>query len=189
LTTNYQGIYSASINGSTTIEISEDTGLVLLGSTVSTLNIGAYAYLPGQDPFRGASCAASAEASIPWLTRNDCFNNTVHFIPRAGGKASITNGPIDGVTLECYPGITGTSFSADASSGPATSYISFQREDGYNLVYTGTPISVESGKPQVYTIDLGFVGQIKAFLQNFSISINPPDVAKVQYSFVFAGII
>lgn len=193
LTTSLRGIFSASIDGSTTVEIAED-GTVLLGQTVSNLNIGAYAFAPGQDRFLGASCPVSAQANIPWVTREDCDTGQVFFIPKAGGKASITNrsaSGIDGtrISLECNPGIVSTSFDANASSGPASPFFLADREDGYNLKYSGNPISIETGKPQLYTIDLGFVGSIQAFLQSFSLTVNPPDVARVQYSFVFSGVV
>lgn len=193
LNTSLQGVFSASLNGQTTIEIAED-GTVLLGQSVNNLNISAYAYQPGQDRFLGASCPFSAQASIPWLTKEDCQTGNVYFIPRAGGSASVTNRVSSGVDpslidLSCRPGIVNKSFDANASSGPASPYLFSDREDGYNLVYNGNPIPVETGKPQKYNISLGFVGTIEAYLQSFSLSIDPPEVARVQYSFVFSGIV
>jgi hypothetical protein len=194
LTASYQGIFSAAIDGSTAIEVSEDDGTVLLGQTVSTLSIGAYAYIPGEDRYLGATCPMQASAQVPWVTKYDCANDVVYFIPKAGGKASIVNGGGSGVdssiiSLECSPGIINTNLQADATSGPATPYIMAEREDGYNLVYTGNPIPIESAKPQLYEIELGFVGTIRGFLQNFSLSVSPPAPAKVQYSFVFSGVV
>lgn len=193
LSSSLQGIFAASIDGSTTVEIAED-GTVLLGQTVSNLNISAYAFLPGNDRFLGASCPVQAQASIPWVTREDCNTGIVHFIPRAGAKASITNRVSSGINpaivdLECNPGIVSKSFDANASSGPASPFFFSDREDGYNLVYSGNPIAVQSGRPQRYTISLGFVGTINAFLQSFSLSVNPPQPATVQYSFVFSGVV
>jgi len=193
LSTSFNGIFSATIDGSTTIEIAED-GTVLLGQTISNLNIGAYAFLPGQDKFLGASCPVQAQASSPWITREDCLAKKVFFIPSSGGKASVTNRISSGIStavldLSCNPGIVSKSFDASAASGPASPFFFSDREDGFNLVYGGNPIAVESGKPQKYSISLGFVGTIEAFLQNFSLTINPPDVAKVQYSFVFSGVV
>ncbi len=194
LTSNLQGVFSASIDGSTTVEISEDDGVVLLGQSVSTLNIGAYAFLPGQDPFIGATCQFTAQASIPWLTKYDCFSGNTYFIPKSGAKASLSNRVNSGISpaiisLSCNPGITNITFQADASSGPASPFFLAEREDGFNLVYTGNPISVNTGAPQVYDINLGFVGTIRGFLQSFSLSVNPPEVAKVQYSFAFSGVL
>jgi len=193
LTSSVQGVFSASINGSTNIEVAED-GTVLLGSTVSNLVIGAYAFSPGQDRLLGASCPFNATATIPWVTKVDCLTGTTHFIPRAGGNASTTNFDASGVSssiisLDCSPGVLSKSFDANAGSGPASPYFLSEREDGYNLVYNGSPISVESAKPQMYTISLGFVGNIEAFLQSFSLTINPPEPARVNYSFVFSGVV
>jgi len=188
-----QGVFSATLNGSTTVEVAED-GTVLLGQTTNNLSIGAYAFLPGQNRFLGASCPFSAQASIPWVTREDCSTGEVFYIPRAGGSASVTNRAASGVSsniinLTCTPGIISQSFDANAASGPASPFLFSDREDGYNLVYTGNPINIESGKPQKYTIGLGFIGTIEAFLQSFSLTINPPEVARVEYSFVFSGVV
>lgn len=190
MSSNYQGIYSASINGSTTVEIADD-GLVLLGATVSNLNISAYAFLPGSDPFLGATCNAQAQAQIPWITKEDCDGNTF-FIPRSGGKASITpdaglNSSI--IELECSPGIISQDIQADASGGPSSRVVVTNREDGFGLKYTGNPISINSARPMGYVINLGFANSITAYLQSFSLTVSPPDVARVQYSFVFAGVV
>lgn len=186
LSINYSGIISASIGGSTTIEISE-SGLVLLGQTVNTLSISAYPFSPGGDWYLGTTCASSCEAQLQWVQKYDCANNEIHFIPKTGGKASITGGPINGVSLTCDPNIVTETFSASASSGPATPYITNERRDGYNLVYTGGPIPIQSGSPRSYSINLGTGGTITAYLQSFSLSVSPPAPATVNYSFVFAG--
>lgn len=193
LTTSIQGIFSASINGSTSVEVAED-GTVLLGSTISNLSIGAYAFPPGGDKLLGATCPFSASATVPWVTKRDCESGTTYFIPRGGGSASTTNLDASGISrsiidLDCNPGIVNRTLDANSSSGPATPYLFSDREDGFNLVYTGNPLAVESGKPQMYSIDLGFVGTINAFLQSFSLTVNPPDVARVNYSFVFSGVV
>jgi len=190
LSISYSGIFSAAINGSTAVEVAED-GLVLLGTRTNSLSIGAYAYRPGQDRYLGASCPFSAQANIPWITKEDCATGTVYYIPKSGAKASLTNRAESGInstiiSMQCSPGIVDTSFDANASSGPASSYIFSNREDGYNLVYNGNPIPVQTARPMGYEISLGFVGTITAFLQSFSLTVTPPDVARVQYSFVFS---
>jgi len=193
LSSSIRGIFSAAINGNSVVEVSEN-GTVLLGQTVNSLTIGAYAFLPGQNKYLNATCPVQAQASIPWITKEDCSTGKIHFIPRAGGSASITNRSASGISssiidLHCNPGIVSKSFSASSTSGPASPYLFSDREDGYNLVYNGTPIAVETGSPQKYTISLGFVGTIEAFLQSFSLTVNPPKAATVQYSFSFAGTI
>ena len=186
LSINYSGIISANIGGSTTVEIASD-GLVLLGQTVNTLSISAYPFSPGGDWFLGATCASTASAQLQWVQKYDCANNEIHFIPKSGGKASITGGPINGVSLTCDPNIVTETFSASASSGPATPYITNERRDGYNLKYNGGPIPIQSGSPRAYNISLGIGGTIRAYLQSFSLSVSPPSPATVNYSFVFAG--
>lgn len=194
LSSSIPGIFSASIDGGTTVEISETDGTVLLGQTVSTLNISAYAFQPGQDPYLGATCPVSAQASIPWVTKYDCEADQVYFIPKLGGKASIVNRQSSNISssvidLQCNPGVVSTSFQADASGGPASPFLLSDREDGYNLVYGGAPIAISSGVPQLYEISLGFAGIIRGFLQTFSFQVSPPEPAKVQYSFVFSGVV
>lgn len=184
LNVNYSGIISANINGSTTVELSED-GLVLLGSTINNLSISAYPFAPGGDWYLGATCPSTAETQIQWVQKYDCFNNEVYFIPKSGGKSSITGDGINGVTLTCDPNITSESFSASASSGPATHYITNERRDGFNLRYSGEPIAINSAYPRSYYISLGDVGGIRGYLQSFNISVNPPSPATVNYSFVF----
>jgi hypothetical protein len=186
LETNYSGIVSASVNGGTNVEVAED-GLVLLGPTVNTLSITAYPFLPGGDWFLGATCPSSAQAQIDWIQKYDCSEQITHFIPKSGSKASISGGPIDGVYLECDPGVITSSFDASASSGPTTSYLSLQRRDGFNLVFTGRPIPIQSASPRPYTITLGPGGSITAYLQSFSLTITPPSPATVSYSFVFTN--
>ena len=186
LSTNYSGIISASVNGGTNVEVAED-GLVLIGPTVNTLSISAYPFLPGGDWFLGARCPSSAQASIEWIQKYDCEEKETHFIAKSGGKASISGGPIDGVDLQCDPNIITNSFDASASSGPTTSYLSVQRRDGFNLIFTGRPIPIQSASPRPYTINIGPVGSIRAYLQSFSLSITPPGPATVSYSFVFTN--
>jgi len=182
---NYQGITSAALNGSTEVSVATD-GTVLLGQSLSTLSISAWAFAPGGDRLLGASCNASASAEIKWMQKYDCSTDTVYFIPMSGGKASVTNGPINGVSLECDPGITSKSFNASVNSGPVTPYITATRSDGYNLIYTGAPIPIRSGDSTPYSINLGPFSVI-AYLQSFSLTVSPPAPATVSYSFVIPG--
>lgn len=191
LSMNYSGIISASLNGGTKVSVASD-GTVLLGQTLNTLSISAWAYTPSptgvSDRFLGASCAASAQATLRWIQKYDCTTDTTYFIPQAGGAVSITNGPINNVTMTCDPNISSKSFSASASSGPTTAYVENVRKDGYNLVYTGTPIAISSGNPSAYNINLGPFS-VRAYLQTFSLTVNPPSSATVSYSFVIPGLV
>jgi hypothetical protein len=185
LSTNYDGIVSASLSGSTEVIISS-LGLVQLGQTLSTLSITAYPFNPGGDRFLGVSCPASASAEIRWIQKYDCQAGITYLIPQSGGKASITGGPISGVYLECDPGIVSKAINASAQGGPVTPYIMDERRDGFNLVYTGGPIAIQSGSPNPYNISLGYVSLV-AYLQSFSLSIQPPSPATVSYNFTVVG--
>lgn len=187
LNINYSGIFSASLNGGTNVTLSSD-GTVLLGATLNTLAITAYAFSPGGNRFLGATCPASASASVQWVQRYDCATNTTHFIPKSGGKASILNGPINNVSLQCDPNISSMAFNASAQSGPTTPYITNTTQNGFNLSYTGTPIQIESGSASPVSIDLGVLS-VEAYLQSFSLTINPPSPATVSYNFVVPGTI
>lgn len=185
LSMNYPGIISASLSGGTEVGIASD-GTVLLGATLNTLSLTAYAFLPGGDRFLGVQCNASAQATIKWVQRYDCNTDTTYFIPQSGGKASIINGPINGVSLSCDPNISSLSFNASAQSGPATPYFTNTMKSGFNLVYTGVPIKIESGSTDPYDINLGPFS-VTAYLQSFNLSVNPPSYATVSYNFVVPG--
>jgi hypothetical protein len=187
LSVNYQGITSATLNGGTDVALASD-GTILIGETTSTLSISAWAFLPGQDPFLGATCPASASASIRWIKKYDCLTETTYMIPQSGGKASIVGGPINGVYLSCDPNIVSKSFTASVQNGPVTPYIDEVRHDGFNLIYSGNPISIQSALPDPYTIQLGTIS-VMAYLQSFSLSVSPPSPATVNYSFVCLGAI
>jgi len=133
---NYTGITSASLNGGTEVTISDD-GTVLIGQTINNLSITAWAYVPDSDRFLGATCNASANAEIRWMTKYDCMNDETYFIPLSGGKASVIGGPINGVYLSCDPNIVSKAFNASVGQGPTTPYTIESRRDGFNLVYTG----------------------------------------------------
>lgn len=186
-TSGYEGIISASLNGSTSIELASD-GTVILGQTTNTLSISAYPFRPGEDRFLGSTCAASASCENRWIQKYDCETNTTYFIPQGGGRASITGGPIRNVSLRCDPGIVSTSFNASAQSGPMSPFIQDQRKDGFNLYYSGTPIPIESASPKSYIIRLGNLS-MTAYLQSFSLTISPPSPATVSYNFVVPGVI
>jgi hypothetical protein len=184
-TGGYSGIISASINGSTTVEVAED-GLVLLGPTINTLSISAYPFSSGGDWFLGASCPSSAQVQIPWVQKYDCYNDIVYFIPKTGAKASITGNSLNGVDLACDPNVVTASFEASATNGPTTVYITNDRRDGFNLRYTGSPIPVESASSLPYNITLG-THSYTCYLQSFNISVAPPQPATCSYSFVFTN--
>lgn len=181
----YTGIISVNMSSSTEVTLTA-TDVVLTGPTTGTISMTAYPYLPGQDRALGASCASSARAEMKWVQKYDCFNNTMHYFPAWGGTASVSGDPISGISLESEV-VTYQSMSADASSGPASPYFYSNQTDGFNLIYTGRPIAINSGRPQSYNILSNILPpQTELYLSSFDITIDPPFRSVVNYNFIFS---
>jgi len=181
----YTGIISVSMSTSTEVTLTA-TNVVLTGPTTGTITMSAYPYIPGQDRLLGVSCPSSARAELKWVQKYDCFNDTMHFFPSWGGAASVSGDSITGVSLEREV-VTYQSMNADASSGPASPYFYSTQTDGFNLIYTGRPIAITSGRPQSYNILSSVLpANTNLYLSSFDISIEPPTKSVVNYNFVFS---
>lgn len=181
----YTGIISVSLSSSTEVNLTS-TNVILTGPTTGTISMSAYPYLPGQDRILGVNCPSSARAECKWVQKYDCFNSKMHFFPAWGGSASVSGDRIKGVSLEREV-VSYKSMSADASSGPAAPYFYSNQTDGFNLVYTGRPISIESGRPQAYNILSDILpGGTEIYLSSFDISVDPPTRSTVNYNFIFS---
>ena len=185
ISTNYSGIVSANLNGSTTVELAED-GTVLIGQTTNTLSITAYPFSPGGDMFLGVRCPSQASVSLDWVSKYDCIDDIVYFIPAVGGKTTMSGDNINGVSLICDPNITNEFMDASASGGPTTPVIISSRKDGYGLRYSGVPISIDTINTTTYYLVIGS-SSFNCYLQSFSINVRPPSPAQVSYSFVFSA--
>lgn len=189
----YPGIISASVNGSTNfiyvlqscIEGQPDT--FLKGPSTGSINISAYGYAAGTpDKYLGVGCPSRAGVDIPLFTKFDCERNLTRFLPRRGGTAYRAGDPIAGITLVnelCgFPVVD-----ANASSGPFSPYFMNTQFQGTGLIWTGPPISIDTTSTAnlAYDITIGPFN-IQAFLNSFSIEINPPTGARVNYSFQYS---
>lgn len=183
VSTNYRGIVSASINGSTQIEVA-DNGLVLLGHTTNSLSLTAHPFPPGGDKFMGVRCPSSVNVSLDWEQKYDCFNKKMYFIPKLGGRGSVVGDRIQGVTVLCDPNIVQESMEANAQGGPTTFAIDSIRKDIYGISYTGGPIPINTLSSSSYTLYIGSYN-IKAYLQSFNIEVRPPSPASASYTFIF----
>ena len=185
----YDGIISASMTAGTDIKLTSDE-IILIGPTLGTINIQAYPYLPNPatnlDRTLGVSCPTKVQAQMNWVRRYDCDDDLYYFIPQRGGTASLEGELPLGVSFEIGPFLGYQSFSASASSGPATVYLDTTHYDGFNLIYTGHPIPFESGRPEPMNILTSRlpVG-VDLYLQSFSMDITPPHNASCSYSFAF----
>ena len=183
-----------SISVSSRSEISKVESAFIVGPTIGTVSISAYA-----DNRVYSGCPAKATISIDWMRRLDCDTilpgggkGGVHFIYKNNGSSSME-------------GIKDTDFDirfehkarefrvidANSSSGPAALYTDDIREEGYGLIYDGEPISFDTSDPDslIFYASTGlFTGLLDFhpfYLQNFSFDASPGQFPKASYSFLF----
>ncbi len=179
------GIISVSISSSTEVNLTS-TEVILTGPTTGTVSMSAYPYLKGEDRLLGVGCKSSARAECKWVQKYDCFNSKMHFFPAWGGSASRSGDAINGVNLEAEV-VTLNSMNVDASSGPTAPYFRDTQINGFNLIYSGRPISVTSGRPQSYSFLADVLPEnTELYLSSFELSIDPPSRSVVNYNFIFA---
>jgi len=193
------GIVSAALTAGTDIIVTPDTEELLKGPTTGSLNIVAYPYLavngePIGDRLLNSRCRGRASVNIDWVRRYDCDTNTLHFIPRKGGR-SYLEGEFDQNVLRLERELVSyTTFQADAAGGPHTPYMLTTHTDGWNLQYFGLPIAFSSAGP----LDLGTILLVEReggsyvlplgtelYLTAFELTIDPPFTSRVTYSFLF----
>jgi hypothetical protein len=187
----YPGIISASINGSTNFiyvlqACMEGTvDKVLRGPSTGNINISAYGYLPGGDKYLNVACPSKAGVSVPLFSKFDCENNFTRFFPRRGGQAYRSGDPITGITLVnelCSFNV----LEASAQSGPYSPYFLETQYQGTGLIWTGPPIAIDTTSTTIPVYELDIAGwTIQAYLNNFTIEVNPPTGARVNYSFQY----
>ena len=182
------GIISVSMSSNTDINMTS-TEVILVGPSTGTISMSAYPFDSGAsraDILLGVTCPSTARAECKWVQKYSCEDSKMYFLPAFGGSASRTGDAITGVSLETEE-VTYTSLNVDASSGPASPYLRGTHIDGFNLIYTGDPISITSGRPRSYS----FLSDVlpddtDLYLSSFEISVTPPNPATVSYNFVFA---
>jgi hypothetical protein len=175
------GIFSANLRVGTSINITE-SGLVLLGPTMGSLAISAYT-ITGKD----LRCPGRAGTSFEWIQKIACDPYfRVYMLP--GGRAkAYEEGDVP--TRMQPSGCDYETFSASATSGPHTPVLRYNHSDGYDLIYSGGPISVgsESGKTPTNVDFLKGIlpNQSDLYLTNFSWEHNPPNIPVVNYTFTY----
>lgn len=170
------GIISANLRVNTQIIITTDR-LVLIGPTTGDLSITAYA------DSGSYNCPGRAGVSYEWIQRYDCLADKMYFVPKGGDRA-YTEGRVSR-DISMIPVTNTTGFSASASSGPTTVYLSSSHSDGYEFSYGGRPIAV-TGR----NTGAGAVGNLvpgDVYLASFTWEQSPPNIPIVSYSFMFAG--
>lgn len=184
------GIISASLRSNANVVRIGDS-LIAYGPTYGDLSVTAYAPL---DLGETLPCASTASVSFEWEQHVDCDTDAgeiiMRFIPR-GREKSFQEGQVTTKIKMTYINKNPyTSFNASASSGPHTPYFMNYHYDGYDFIYTGTPIAVNSTNGTDPTT-VSFLSEVlpkgsMLYLTNFSWTYTPPEVPTVSYSFLFS---
>lgn len=173
------GIVSASLRSNTQIMITSDEK-ILIGATIAELAITGYGK---KETF---TCPGQAGVSYEWVQKYNCLADKTYFVPRGGDKAFKEGGVTIDISMSEVKETESKGFSASASSGPHTVYLSSSHIDGYDFSYTGSPISV-TGRDTSAGIISGLLPNGTAYLTNFRWEQTPPNIPTVSYSFIFAG--
>jgi hypothetical protein len=189
----YPGIVSASINGSSNLVyvlqscIEGVVDNVLKGPSTGSINLSAYGYAPGVlDKYLGVKCASRAGVDMSLFTKFDCERNLTRFMPKRGGMAYRAGDEIEGITIVnevcSYPVME-----ASAAEGPYNPYFINTQYQGTGLIWTGPPIPVNTSSTGsiIYELTIGPFN-IQAYLNNFSIEVNPPTGGRCSYSFQYS---
>jgi len=173
-----RGIISANLRSNTQIMITSDKQ-ILIGATIAELAITGYGE---KETF---TCPGQAGVSYEWIQKYDCSADKIYFVPRGGEKAFKEGAVATSITM-MSAGVTSKGFSASASSGPHTVYLSSSQEVGYDFLYNGSPISVTGRDTSAGSIS-DLLPNGTAYLTNFRWEQTPPNIPTVSYSFIFAG--
>lgn len=183
------GIISVTSQGSTEINLVTAGGssAVTRGPSNGTVSISAYA---GNTKYIG--CPGRAGVTVPWVIRNDCSENIYLF---GGAGRSYISGVVG--EYASFPSIAGVSnpvseyrvVNASSSSGPATLYEDSTQKDGYGLIYTGYPWSIDTTTEEGCTVNLtsyGIGGYGNCKLQSINLQTVPGQVPVVNMSFIYS---
>lgn len=153
----------------------------LPGPSSGSLNITGFA-----DTVPWVGCPSKAGLSLSYIRKYDCDNDVLYFIPSGQGQ-SFVSGDIERYAKVKYPLSSCMSMSASSTSGPASIYMLTEQTNGYGLVYTGSPISINT-TPGMEPISLpGLPGPTGPFyLQSFNLEAQPGQIPTASYSFVFS---
>ncbi|MBV5347932.1 hypothetical protein JZU46_06940 [bacterium] len=183
-----KGIISVTSQGSTEVNLFSANGnnAITVSPSSGSVSITAYA---GLEKYKG--CPGRAGVSIPWIVRNNCDKLVYLF---GGAGKSYISGAVG--AYASFPGINGISnpvasynvISASASSGPAALYEDSIQYDGYGLIYSGLPWTINTSTEAGCMVNLtsygiGSYGDCR--LQNINIQCVPGQIPVVNMSFIY----
>jgi hypothetical protein len=183
------GIISATLRTNKAISIVAtdcNPQIAITGAARGDLSITAYAPFHPSDDLK---CPGNASISFGWDERLECDGFTTHFIPRTTNTAYMEGDVTEHINMVTV-GNAYTTFNASAAGGPHTPYLYTDHYDGYNLEYTGSPITI-SVSDQKNPMTISFLSGIlptgsKLYLTSFNWSYTPPNIPTVSYSFLFS---
>lgn len=153
---------------------------VIYGPTIGSVSVSAYA----TNDFH-VGCPGRAGVSLNWQRRYDCEKDVVYFIPTGEG-ASYLMGDVEGLaTIRIQIDHSFRNISASAQGGPSSIYTDEIQYEGYGLVYSGDPVSFNTGSDTLIYPNFG-VGSGDMYLQSFSVEFTPGEIPVANYSFAFA---
>lgn len=182
------GIISVTSQGSTptTLVSAGNSSAVTISPSTGTVSITAYS----GDVYYG--CPGRAGVTIPWIVKSNCGEN-VHLFGGAG-KSYISGGSASYVSFPTINGISNpvasyNVISASASSGPSTLYEDSIQQDGFGLIYTADPWSIDTSDEKQCSVNLtsygiGDYGECK--LQNLNIQFVSGQIPVVNMSFIYS---
>jgi hypothetical protein len=180
LTSTVPGLISISHRiGTEASRIGGDQGALIIGATIGTVTITAYA-----NKVVHIGCPGRASLNVPWIRKYDCSTGITYFIFSGQGQSSVS-GNVGGLASPNEFINSYAVLSASASSGPASIYESAPQEDGYGLSYKGTPFTFTTSDQQTLSINIGF-GYGAMYLQSFSLQCTPGQVPISTYDFIFS---
>jgi len=183
------GIISVSSKGATPVQLFTSGGNSALAIAPSSGSVSITAYA---GTVVHSECAAKAGVSVNWITRTDCDKNIYLF---GGPGKSYIQGPTAG--LAYFPSLAGVNnpvneyeiVDASSSSGPASMYTVDVQQDGFGLVFDGTPWRIDTTIESDCIIDLsswGIGGYGKCMLQSLNLTCTPGQVPTVNLDFVYS---
>lgn len=168
-----------SVSSKTNTEITKTGNELIVGPTVGTISISAYA-----SKERHVGCIGRASVTIPWLRKYDCDTDTLYFL-FAGQGDSFLAGDVDDLAELKVEAVSYRVINASASSGPVTLYEDGMQTDGYGLIYTGDPWSFETETNRTVVIDTGVGDYGRMPLQSFSLQCDSGQLPIANYEFLF----
>ena len=190
LVENTEGIISLSTKSST--EISKIEDVLIVGQTVGTVSVTAYA-----SSLLHTGCAGRLGVSLPWIRKYDCEKDETHFIYSGEGK-SYFSGSESSLATVLEDSVEYAVLNGSASSGPTTLYEHDMQHDGYGLVYTGNPWTFDTRDSDTLKMALNVIEYANPlndqdltiytnlYLQSFSLQLAPNTLPTVNFDFAFS---